>query len=133
MSYAGSSSWLEPAQTSANQLGLVQCGWQIDSIRNSVVLLCHFCFGLQQERVCKKDLSGIKLSVNIANPWSKLLCTEVREEFRKRLFMFRTWIVRQRNPVWVGKFTDSVTSLGSELVIWTKSHLNMLHVFGIIN
>ena len=38
----------------------------------------HFCFGLQQERLCKTDLSGLKLSVNIANPCSKLLCTEVK-------------------------------------------------------
>ena len=27
-------------------------------------------------------LSGLKLSVNIANPCSKLLCTEVREVFQ---------------------------------------------------
>ena len=38
-----------------------------------------FCFGLQQERLCKTDLSGLKLSVSIPNPCSKLLCTEVRE------------------------------------------------------
>ena len=37
-----------------------------------------FCFGLQQERLCKIDLSGLKLSVSIANPCSKLLCTEVK-------------------------------------------------------
>ena len=36
-----------------------------------------FCFGLQQERLCKTDLSGLKLSVSIANPRSKLLRTEV--------------------------------------------------------
>ena len=35
-----------------------------------------FCFGLQQERLHKTDLSGLKLSVSIANPCSKLLCTE---------------------------------------------------------
>ena len=38
----------------------------------------HFCFGLQQERLCKTDLSGLKLSVSIANLRSKLLCTEVK-------------------------------------------------------
>ena len=37
-----------------------------------------FCFGLQQERLCKTDLSGLKLSVSIANPRSKLLTTEVK-------------------------------------------------------
>ena len=37
-----------------------------------------FCFGLQQERLCKTDLSGLKLSVSIANPHSKLLTTEVK-------------------------------------------------------
>ena len=35
-------------------------------------------FGLQQERLCKTDLSGLKLSVSIANPRSKLLTTEVK-------------------------------------------------------
>ena len=38
----------------------------------------HFCFGLQQERLCKIDLSRLKLSVSIANPYSKLLITEVK-------------------------------------------------------
>ena len=38
----------------------------------------HFCFELQQERLCKTDLSGLKLSVSIANPCSKLLITEVK-------------------------------------------------------
>ena len=37
-----------------------------------------FCFGLQQERLCKTDLSGLKLSVSIAKPHSKLLTTEVK-------------------------------------------------------
>ena len=41
-------------------------------------LCVHFCFGLQQERLCKTDLSGLKLSVSIANQCSKLLCTEVK-------------------------------------------------------
>ena len=41
-----------------------------------------FCFGLQQERLCKTDLSGLKLSVSIANLCSKLLCTEVREVYQ---------------------------------------------------
>ena len=36
------------------------------------------CFGLQQEMLCKTDLSGLKFSVSIANPRSKLLCTEVK-------------------------------------------------------
>ena len=40
-----------------------------------------FYFGLQQERLCKTDVSGLKLSVNIANPCSKLLCTEVKEVY----------------------------------------------------
>ena len=38
-----------------------------------------FCFGLQQERLCKTDLSGLQLSVSIANPCSKLLRTKVKE------------------------------------------------------
>ena len=36
--------------------------------------------------------------------------------------MFRTWIIRQRNTVWVRKLTDIVTSLDSKLVSWTKSY-----------
>ena len=40
-----------------------------------------FCFGLQQERLHKTDLSGLKLSVSITNPCSELLCTEVKEVY----------------------------------------------------
>ena len=36
--------------------------------------------------------------------------------------MFRTWIIRRCDTVWVGKLTDIVTSLDSKLVSWTKSH-----------
>ena len=39
-----------------------------------------------------------------------------------RLFMFRTWIIRQYNTVWVHKLTDIVTSLDSKLVRWTMSY-----------
>ena len=38
----------------------------------------------QQERLCKTDLSGLKLSVSIADPCSKLLHTEVRGSFRNQ-------------------------------------------------
>ena len=58
-----------------------------------------FYFGLQQGRLCKTDLSGLKLSVNIANPCSKLLCTEVYQIFRNQTLVFRTSKVRQCNPV----------------------------------
>ena len=58
------------------------------------------------KRLCKTDLSGLKLSVNIANPGSKLLCTEVR----------------QCNTVQVCKLTDIVTSLDSELVSCLKTY-----------
>ena len=44
-----------------------------------------FCFGLQKERLCKTDLSGLKLSVSIANLCSKLLYTEVKEKYIKYL------------------------------------------------
>ena len=37
-----------------------------------------FCFGLQQERLCKMDLSGLKLFFSIANPRSKSLTTKVK-------------------------------------------------------
>ena len=36
---------------------------------------------LQQKRLCKTGLSGLKLSVSIANPCSKLLHTEVKEVY----------------------------------------------------
>ena len=47
---------------------------------NYVVYLLKWTSALdfQQERLCKTDLSGLKLSVSIANPCSKLLCTEVK-------------------------------------------------------
>ena len=80
-------SQLRSAQTSTIWFSQVHCAWQIDSISNSMALPCHFCFGLQQGRLCNSDLSGLKLSVNIANPCSKLLYTEVRQVcqiFRKQ-------------------------------------------------
>ena len=40
-----------------------------------------FCFGLQQERLCKTDLRGLKLSVSIANLCSKLLGIEMKEVY----------------------------------------------------
>ena len=40
-----------------------------------------FCFGLQQDRLCTTDLSGLNLSVDIANPCSELLGTEVKEVY----------------------------------------------------
>ena len=68
----------------------------------------HFCFGFQQERLCKTDLSRLKLSVNIAAP-ALNYCIQKWDKYIKylgsRLFIFRTWIVRQRN-----KLTDIVTS-----------------------
>ena len=33
--------------------------------QHNMALPHHFCFGLQQERLCKTDLSGLKLSVNV--------------------------------------------------------------------
>ena len=45
--------------------------------------------------------------------------------------MFRTWIVRQCNPVWACRLADSVTSLDSELVSCLKSYSKVIHVFGI--
>ena len=47
-----------------------------------VFIEVDFCFGLQQERLCRIDLSGLKLFVSIANTCSKLLCTEVREVYQ---------------------------------------------------
>ena len=99
-------------------------------------LSCHFWFGLQQGRLCNSDLSGLKLSDNIAYPCSKLLCTEVREEYQikylgSRLFMFRTWIVRWHNTIWVCKLPDIVTNLCS--AIHTKSKLNVIHILESLN
>ena len=44
-----------------------------------------FCFGPQRDRLCKTDMSGLKLSVSIANPRSKLLTTEVKGSVLKIL------------------------------------------------
>ena len=50
---------------------------------NYIVYLLKWtsALGLQQKRLCKTDSSGLKLSVSIANPCSKLLHTEVREVY----------------------------------------------------
>ena len=45
--------------------------------------LCHSTSDLDfNKRLCNSDLSELKLSVNTANPCSKLLCTEVREVYQ---------------------------------------------------
>ena len=48
---------------------------------NYIVYLLKWTSALDfnKRRLCKTDLSGLKLSVSIANPCSKLLCTEVKE------------------------------------------------------
>ena len=57
-----------------------------------------FWFGLQQGRLCNSDLSGLKLPVILpthalnysVQKWEKCI-----KYLRSRLFMFRTWIIRQ--------------------------------------
>ena len=92
----------------------------------------RFCFGLQQERLCKTDLSGLKLSVNITSPCSKLLCTEVREAFRNQALVFRTWIIRQDNTVRVHKLTEIVISLWLEIIKLDKEWFNVILLCGAI-
>ena len=62
----------------ANLCSKLYCEMLLKSWNYVVSIEVDFCFGLQQERLCKTDLSGLKLSVSIANPCSKLLCTEVK-------------------------------------------------------
>ena len=61
---------------------------------NYIVYLLKWTSDLNfNKRGCKTLLSGLKLSVNIANPCSKLLCTEMREVyqiFRNQTLVFRT-------------------------------------------
>ena len=62
-----------------------------DGLFGIIVNLCsklHY----EKERLCNADLSGLKLSVNIANPCSKLLCTEVREVYQ--IFRNQTLVCR---------------------------------------
>ena len=42
-----------------------------------------FCFGLQQQRLCKTDLSGLISLLVLPDPCSKLLCTEVKGVVKK--------------------------------------------------
>ena len=51
---------------------------------NYIVYLLKWTSALDfsQERLCKTDLSGLKLSVSIANPCSQLLYTEVRQVYQ---------------------------------------------------
>ena len=61
---------------------------------NYIVYLLKWTSALDfNERLCKTDLSGLKLSVSIANPCSKLPYTEVEEVyriFRNQTLVFRT-------------------------------------------
>ena len=79
--YLSGCSQFKQVETRSNQLDLVVVHMKEKGI---AWLVMHFCFGLQQEKLCKTDLSGLKLSVSITNPCSKLLCTEVRESFSKQ-------------------------------------------------
>ena len=69
-------------------------------------MACHTTspFGLQQGRLCKTDLSRLKLSVNIANPCSELLCTEVREGqlnvIRLEYHIWNKWKSESVNACW---------------------------------
>ena len=44
--------------------------------------------------------------------------------------MFRTWIIRQCNTVWVCKLTDIVTSLWLEIIKLDKEWLNVILLYG---
>ena len=52
---------------------------QLKPVKSSLVHMTN-----RISMVCNSDLSGLKLSVNIANPCSKLLCTEMYQIFRKQ-------------------------------------------------
>ena len=98
----------------ANLCSKLYCEVLLKSWNYLVSIEVDFCFGLQQERLCKTDLSGLKLSVSIASLCSKLLCTKVREVyriFRNETLVCRIWIIRQYNTVWVCKLADIITSL----------------------
>ena len=75
--------FFNPRQNVMYDISLVQFSVH-DSISNSISLLHHIWFELQQERLCKTDLSGLNLSVDMANSCSPSLCTVVRETFRKQ-------------------------------------------------
>ena len=44
--------------------------------------------------------------------------------------MFRTWIIRQRNTVWVRKLADIVTSLSLEIIKLDKEWFNVISLHG---
>ena len=70
--------WLKPDQASSSQFDVVY----VYMVQKGIAWLsAHFCFGLQQGRLCNSDSSGLKLSVKVTNPCSKLLRTEVRGTF----------------------------------------------------
>ena len=73
--------WLELAEAGENRFNRVV----VYMVSKGIALLsAHFCFGLQQGRLCNSDSSGLKLSVKVTNPCSKFLCTEVRGTFKKQ-------------------------------------------------
>ena len=65
-----------------NQVGTGQ-NWfshacQVDSFRKSVAYHITCALDFNKRGCVRRNLSGLKLSVSIANPCSKLLCTEVK-------------------------------------------------------
>ena len=80
----------------------------------------------------KTDLSGLKLSLLVLATQALNYCVQKWEKhLGSRLFMFRTWIVRQCNTVRVRKLTDIVTSLWLGISKLDKELSNVIHVLGI--
>ena len=50
-----------------------------------------------------------------------------------RLFIFRTWIIRQRNTVWVHKLADIVTSLWLGIIVLPKELFNVIYIWELLN
>ena len=99
--------------TSSNQFGPVQYAWQIDSIRNSVAY-CITSSSDFDKGGCVIQIEWTKALCDSYYPCPKLLCSEVSEVNQismKQTLVFRTWIVRWCNPVWVHKLADIITSL----------------------
>ena len=119
--------WLQLAQTSSNQfLPVVACDLKGNSVAYRATSSLDF-----NRRGCVRQI-WVDLSSLLILP-THALNYYIQKCFRylgSRLIVFRTWIIRQCNPVWVHKLADIVTSLWLEIIKLDKEWFNVILLYG---
>ena len=130
--YLSGCSQFKQVETSSSWFGLVHCTWQV-----GIVWLVASLLLWTSTRKVVQDRSEWTKALWILPTRALNYCVQKWKDCNKylgnRLFMFRTWIVRQHNPVWVRKLADSVASLGSNSYKGSIEYDTYFGIIGIIN